>query len=66
MHWCMYSFFLGSGVYFGQLDFNPLDSCENITAETKLLQYPNLTNLPNMPFYIHAWSDSITNLSTVG
>ena len=34
-------YFIGSGVYFGQLDFNPLDSCDNITAETKLLQYLN-------------------------
>ena len=37
-------YFVGSGVYFGQLDFNPLDSCDNITAETKLLQYPFFTN----------------------
>ena len=31
---------LGSGLYFGKLDFSPPESCDNITAETRLLQYP--------------------------
>jgi len=47
LNWCIDAgtlYFTGSGVYFGQLDFNPLDSCDNITAETKLLQYPNFMN----------------------
>lgn len=35
---------LGSGVYFGKLDFGPPESCDNITAETRLLQYPFRTN----------------------
>ena len=37
--------FSGSGVYFGQLDFNPQESSDNITTETKLLQYLNLNYL---------------------
>ena len=32
----------GCGVYYGQLDFNPQEKSENITTETKLLQYPCL------------------------
>lgn len=32
----------GSGVYFGQLDFNPQEVCDNITTETRLLQYPGI------------------------
>ena len=34
--------FSGSGVYFGQLDFNPQEVCDNITTETRLLQYPGI------------------------
>lgn len=34
----------GCGVYYGQLDFNPQEKSENITTETKLLQYPCLRN----------------------
>lgn len=35
-------YFSGSGVYFGELDFNPQDVCDNITTETRLLQYPGI------------------------
>ncbi|XP_068725314.1 vacuolar protein sorting-associated protein 18 homolog isoform X1 [Montipora capricornis] len=34
-----FAWLTGSGVYFGQLDFNPQESIENITTETRLLQY---------------------------
>ena len=37
---CDCNIIIGSGVYFGHLDFNPQDSSDNITTETKLLQYP--------------------------
>jgi len=35
-------YFSGSGVYFGELDFNPQEVCDNITTETRLLQYPGI------------------------
>ncbi|KAK2551808.1 Vacuolar protein sorting-associated protein 18-like protein [Acropora cervicornis] len=34
-----FAWLTGSGVYFGELDFNPQEVCDNITTETRLLQY---------------------------
>ncbi|XP_027053569.1 vacuolar protein sorting-associated protein 18 homolog [Pocillopora damicornis] len=34
-----FAWLTGSGVYFGKLDFGPPESWDNITAETRLLQY---------------------------
>ncbi|XP_022804004.1 vacuolar protein sorting-associated protein 18 homolog [Stylophora pistillata] len=34
-----FAWLTGSGLYFGKLDFSPPESCDNITAETRLLPF---------------------------